>query len=173
MLQSVKLGTIALLMGMAIVSQSCGEEPCVQGQPQAIFSEQTPGVVSHVFSLGEDRQSAEESLVLTSGEQLTIVQQGCTELVQEYRFVVTDTITEIQRNDPYFWIATLLKRLDQLRELGAEYGQYGQYVQAIAAKAEDWQLGETYELAPGFYARIDIVTAQRSNILLLILSDRP
>ena len=162
------LSGLSLLLGT-----SCQEETCIQGEPRAIFADDTPGVAVHRFSLGDDGQSAEELLTLASGEELTVLQRGCDHLIQEYRFLVPGEVTPEQENDPYFWLATLLKRLDQLRNLGAEYVQYGQYVQALAEQAENWQIGETQELGPGFYARVDVVSSQQSNILLLILSDQP
>ena len=152
---------------------SCSETTCLQGDPEAIFNDQLPGVKQHRFEYYPDQHKSEEYLLLDSNEALELWQSGCEHLRQEYRFIVPGPISQEEENDPFFWIATLLKRLDNLRKLGISYGQYGDYVRAIAERAENWVMGEPQELAPGFYATIDLIPASENNILMLILSDQP
>jgi hypothetical protein len=169
----MKLRWIALML--PVLLSACGKSDksdpfadCKYSRPEAIFSQNLPGVSRHSFEIAEG--SAIEKLQLDKGIRLTVLQSGCEEVRQEFRFEMPG---KYQERGPDFWIDQSIMQLDKLADLGPEYFIFEAWARGVFEKNDQISLGRNTEIQPGFDIRIDRELHSDHAILVLTLSGQP
>ena len=141
---------------------------CKYGQPIAIFNSALPGLASHQFDL--EMTTSTEILQFKDGLELTLVQSGCDDRIQEFQFKLMGNYQD-QPNE--FWIEQTLDLLQKLGRLGPDYQVFNAWAEALDLQGDQIRLAQSTEVQPGFFVRIDKILSQDHAILLLILSEKP
>ena len=179
MLHLNKIKQPLLLLAMALLALSgCKEDTapasadpfadCRYGAPKPIFNEGISSVVQHDFRLEEDR--AVEALSFDDGLQLSILQTGCDYIHQEFRFELMD---HYEGAPASYWMQEAVNKFYRLGQLGPAYVIYVSVADALKKKGNEIGLGQSAELQPGFYARIDKAKSRNVDILIVTLSEQP
>lgn len=141
---------------------------CKYGAPKAVFLAQDEFVESHEFVVNENE--ATEQVSFQDGTKLTLIQSGCENIRQEFRFAL-DSIPD--NTEPSYWIAQTVAKLRLLGSLGPDYFAFTSWAQEIEQQMDTIKLSESFELQPGFFVRIDPIRGANDATLVLILSDVP
>ena len=159
----------------AIALSACGDrsapkklEDCPAGKPKPVFSEQMPGVSGHRFTA--ESYSATEEFTLGDSMAITLIQSGCEQPVQEFRFSFSYTP---ERDDPVFWADKCVDILYDLSRLSPEVAPLAAWAQAIEAPPPNIILGEPFLIQQGIYVSVDRIRAASGVILLLTLGAQP
>ncbi len=166
---------IALFFFITTLTFSCrlaNKEPetndCKYGIPTAIFQKNQPNVEMHSFRASETEGT--EIVRFSNGVVLTLLQSGCNNIRQEFRF---EFPTAPETDQPQYWIAQSINLLRMLGSMGPDYQVFSMWAQAIEARAKEIKLAETLELQQGFYTRIDRIAGANNATLVITLSDMP
>lgn len=141
---------------------------CKYGQPIAIFNPAIPSLANHQFVL--ESTASTESLLFKDGLELTLIQSGCDDRVQEFQFKLKG---KYQDRTNTFWVEKTLDLLQKLGRLGPDYQVFNAWAEALSLQSDQILLGQSIEVQPGFFVRIDKILSQEHAILLLILSEKP
>jgi len=159
----------------AIALSACGDrsapkklEDCPAGKPKPVFSEQMPGVSGHRFTA--ESYSATEEFVLGDSMAIALIQSGCEQPVQEFRFSFSYTP---DRDDPVFWVGKSVDALYDLSSLNAAVAPLAAWAQAIEAAPPNIILGEPFSVQQGIYVSVDRIKGASGVILLLTLGAQP
>lgn len=117
-MKSIFCGVSLGVLFMLPLAGTCAPKPseCVRSKPAPVFNGVQPGVRSHRFVPVSDHEASEYA-VLTSGESMDIRHGGCEYFVTTFRFQSGLTLRNVKsRHDAYMVAATLLRRLQQLKE---------------------------------------------------------
>ena len=179
MLNFKKLGPPLLFAFLILFTvSSCMEEApsssadpfadCRYGAPKPIFNEGLRSVLQHGFQLEEER--AVEDLSFEDGLQLSIIQTGCDYIHQEFRFYLTQPYKAAPSS---YWIQEAINKFNRLGHLGPAYVIYASLADAIKERSMELTLGQSTELQPGFFAKIDDGRTEKGNLLIVTLSEQP
>lgn len=125
------------------------------------------GVAEHHFEAkGTD---SEEQVKFANGKTLTILQSGCEQVRQEFRFELKET-PPADANDK-FWVDQTILNLAALAVLDPQLMPLGNWVMMIRAQKDDIRLAETKALEGGFYTKIDRITSSDRVYLVIVLSN--
>lgn len=159
---------------MAVLA-SCGGAPgqdafadCRYGAPEPIFHASLPAVARHDFQLLKGQGI--EQLAFKDGLELEVLQSGCEYIEQEFRFRQAG---KFQKAPPDFWIDEAARIFNRLGSLGPEYLSYYSLAQAIDEQAGRIRLGQDIELQPGFFFKMEPISAADETTLVVRLSERP
>jgi hypothetical protein len=162
---------ISLLMLMVIGFTACKQqgaseklEDCPYGKPVAVFSSGMKGVTSHQFT--PTPYDASEQFVLDDTIAVTLLQSGCEKPIQEFRFEFSPDAYEKSAFSPAEIAVSLLNRLGSLDPSTAALSAWAQ---AIAAMPSDWILAEPREIQPGTSVKLDWISADGLQTLILVL----
>ncbi len=139
-------------------------EDCPYGKPRAVFHADMPGVSEHGFSA--TAYDATEQFLLDSTIRVTLIQSGCEKPVQEFRFEWTRGALELSNNG---WVSNSIRLLKRLAALDPKTAPLNAWAQAIEALPPDWVPGESREIQPGTLVKMDTITGDQEEILVLIL----
>jgi len=91
------------------------ESPCVRGEPEPLFSGNSPRIKSHTFAL-RSRAEATEEVVTSSGDRIIILNGGCEYYVNSFRYE-SATISGRDSSAIYWGIeaAKALRKLQAMR----------------------------------------------------------
>lgn len=179
MLNLTRLRLPLLLFIMALMGlTSCADETpsatadpfsdCRYGTPKPIFNEGLRSVVQHNFQLEEDR--AVETLSFDDGLRLSILQTGCDYIHQEFRFNLVDPYPGAPAS---FWIQEAINNFYRLGQMGSAYVIYASVADALNQRSGRISLGQSAELQPGFYAKIEDGKSDNGGLLIITLSEQP
>lgn len=142
---------------------------CPHPVPSAVFSDTLAAVVQHRFQL-KPTESVEE-VSFANGVNLTLIQSGCEARRQSFRFQLPGE--NFPANDPGFWITQTIEQLKFLASLSPIYQSLSAWSQVIEQQEAYIQLGEPFEVQPGFFIEIDkIQSAGYANLLLTLSESR-
>lgn len=161
------------LIGFALllVVFGCGKTnspQCKYGEPKAIFNATQPSIQSHEFTARE--HEAIEKVTFKDGAQLTLLQNGCDNVRQEFQMTLSG---DYSNREPAFWIEEAVRWLKRLSNMGPDYQTFSLWAQGIDNQKDTIKLSESTQVQPGFYATVDRILSADSATLVLILSDVP
>lgn len=143
---------------------------CLYEAPSPVFADDLAGVAGHHFKL--ESQSAVEFLAFEDGLELTVLQSGCDQIRQEYRFSIPSGQADGHEGNEKEWVAEVIRLLQRLARMGPEYLSFHSWARAIADNADHIRLREPAELSTGFFAQIEVSHTQGHAILTLILFEK-
>ena len=141
---------------------------CRYGAPKPIFSEGLRSVTQHGFHLEESR--AVETVSFDDGLKLSILQSGCDYIHQEFQFHLIEQFAGAPSS---YWIQETINRFNQLGQLGPAYVIYVSVADALSERSNQIVLGESTELQPGFFAKIENGNYRNGGALVVTLSEQP
>ncbi|MFK8103580.1 MAG: hypothetical protein AB8G15_13685 [Saprospiraceae bacterium] len=145
---------------------SCDNQPaCSLGDPVAIFQPTMGKVMQHSFKL--TTQNSQESVVFENGISLELFQTGCEQIKQEFQFQIKG---DYQEMPPEFWIEASASQFQYMSKVSESLMSFQLWGQSIMENAANIKLGERFALGPGFYIKIDKVSAKEQSILNIELS---
>ena len=148
---------------------ACGEKDpfadCQYGKPQPVFSNQTPRVVQHNFTIRA--LQGIEQVVFDNKTKLELIQKGCDDIRQEFVFEIPGSFSS-QPDD--FWIQRAVAQFRFLSALDPQYADLQLWAQAIEANAPQMKLGENTQVQPGFFVKINRIVSTDYVILTVEFS---
>ncbi len=139
---------------------------CTFGEPQPIFSENLTGVKTHKFTL--NKLDAREEVFFENGKELVINQSGCDHIKQEFLFNI---IKEIPDNFPA-WVDRATDEFFQLSELSEKHATLGIWATFIKNNKNDLKQGESLEIQPGYFVKIDRIKSKDNGLLIVELLNK-
>ena len=161
-------------LALAMLLTGCGQgsgdyfDGCRYGRPEPIFHDSLPEVAVHGFEI-RDREGIED-VSFRSGLDLRVIQSGCDAIRQELDFASPDWETADPQRD---WVGEAVARLDYLGNLGPRFLVFKEWARSLQAQRNEVALYEPVEIQPGFFVRIDPVSASGKTTLRVILSEKP
>lgn len=158
----------------AVIALSCQKKnedsremtECLFANPEALFGEDLGGVNSHHFVF--DGVKSKEELSFNDGVSLVVVQSGCEHIKQEFRFSIPDKPLS---RDPDRWISMAAAQFRRIASFGPEYLVFQEWAEAISQRVDELSTGQTAELQPGFFVKIEPENNQKDAIFRVTLSD--
>lgn len=141
---------------------------CRYGAPKPIFGEDVNLVTRHGFRLEEGQ--AVEAISFDGGLQVSIIQSGCDYIHQEFHFNSAD---DYKGAPAAYWIQEAINKFYFLGQLGPAYVVYASVADALKERGGQLRLGQSVELQPGFFAKIDNEREHSGDALVVTLSERP
>jgi len=155
-----------LLLSLGSCQNGQSKDDC-KTKPQAMLQAGMRGVAEHHFEAkGTD---SEEQVKFANGKTLTILQSGCEQVRQEFRFELKET-PPADANDK-FWVDQTILNLAALAVLDPQLMPLGNWVMMIRAQKDNLRLAETKALEGGFYTKIDRITSDDRVYLVIVLSN--
>ncbi len=167
MIKPFAIHTVLMLVAMLYVSCSDSKNQtkdfsqCKYGMPSAIFSQTLKQVKAHSFQLKS--QEAIEIIHFDNDVKLELIQSGCDEIRQEFRF----TIKNFQKSNFQHTIDEALKQLRYLGGLSDQYASFSFWSDAIAQKSMQLKAGEVYEIESNRFVKIDLIPENKQAILIV------
>jgi len=134
---------------------------CKYGTPSAIFSQALKQVKAHSFQLKP--QEAIEIIHFDNDVKLELIQSGCDEIRQEFRF----TIKNFQKTNFQHTIDEALEQLRYLGGLSDQYASFSFWSDAIAQKRTQLKAGKVYEIESNRFVKIDLIPEDKQAILIV------
>jgi hypothetical protein len=165
---------------------SCNKKvkPCAFGTPMALFSQNTPGVSKYEFE--EKGQNSFEKLYLDSifetdkiinGNriyipiELTIIQSGCHELIQEIRLEFFDKESR-PKNFPAPYCANITAQVfAKLSNIDINARSFAGLADAMIEKENNFEYGNPFKLRDGFSVQMDKMRSKESTMVTIILKN--
>jgi hypothetical protein len=141
---------------------------CPYGAPKAIFSDQLNGVKAHTFI--QDDYSATETLRFADGTDLTLIQSGCEQPMQEFQVLLPGVPGQ---DEPAFWVARAIRQLETMSSLSPDLMPLAQWAQAIESQAGTLKMGQATEIQQNTYVKIDRFYTADRVMLLITLGAQP
>jgi hypothetical protein len=166
----VLLITGAFLLAFACQPEQATEHDfskCRYEAPEAIFSNALPEISNHQFEMRNG--IGIEKVLIESHLQLTLIQEGCDYITQEFEFKWAG---DHMHEPDYFWIQQSIDKFYQLGELGAGYLSFRSVAKAIESMAGQLRLNSPVELQPGVYLSIEPQPTPDNAILLITLAEQ-
>jgi hypothetical protein len=160
------LKNIFILLSVIVMSFGCKSD-CKFGKAVPIFPKGLPIVTEQHF---ESREAdAFETIVFKNGLHLQITQSGCNDLKQLFEFMQQGDYA--QRGDE-FWKRTAVDQLKMMSKMHASLQTLNIWASAIENILPVLKLGESTEIEPNTYIKIDKVTNGKDAVLSLELSKK-
>lgn len=156
---------LSLILFLSACQSGAENRDCAT-KPEAIFSDDLPGVTSHDFI--QTGAEGLEIISFDSGVFLEIFQSGCDSLRQEFRFRLPDVV---ETDDAGFWLKEAQNQFHTLGALGAEYAPFAQYADALALQEENFRLTQPMEVASGFWMQVDKIESFDGPTLRIVLAN--
>ncbi len=137
------------------------EEACKYGAPTPIFSKELEKVTDHFFSV--KGQKGVERVQFENGMELELLQSGCDELLQSYRFSLSKDLN----GDDQFWIEQAIEQFRYLSTLSENHLSLSLWAGAIANSTEYISLGVSFEPEPNTFIKIDKIPSIEKTILVV------
>jgi len=163
-----------LFLIICILTFSCGtdnssndnknpsdNEVCKYGTPTPIFSNDLGKVTKHAFNA--KGQKGVERVKFENGVDLELLQSGCNELMQSYRFALK---ADLEGNDQ-FWVEQAVEQFRYLSTLSENHLSFSLWAGAIQNSAEFISLGETFEPEPSTFIKIDKIPSGEKTLLVV------
>lgn len=138
---------------------------CKYGTPQAIFSTDLTQIKQHSFAL--TKNTGVEEILFADEKQLEIIQTGCNQISQEFRFKWSG---DFRDKEAAFWLASAINELYYLGRLSEKYMSFSMWAAAIEEKATNLQLGQFILLEGNFKIKIDKIVSSDQGVLILTLT---
>lgn len=161
--------TTILTLACQRSDSAADKQRCRYGAPEALFAADQPGVAMHRFT--GSQTEATEQVTFRSGLQLTLLQSGCDNIRQEFRFQLSGVPQEADHQS--FWLEQAVVLLKSLGGLGPRYAALSTWADEIEQRQNEIKLAESFPIQQGFYVRIDRIRSADDATLVLILSDTP
>ncbi len=152
---------------------SCGErspnkaEDCKYGKPVSIFSNEFEQILEHNFVL--KGLEGTENVVFENGIKLELIQSGCENLQQEFRFIIPETMTgEV----PNIWVEYAIQLFYYMGNLDISLAQFSFWSQAFEELKEDLGNGTSLQLEPGRWVKVNGINSSDHSILIVLLSQQ-
>lgn len=158
-----------LLFALSACQNGPSKNDNCQTQPQAMLQAGMRGVAEHHFEA--KGTNSEEQVKFANGKTLTILQSGCEQVRQEFRFELKETPPADA--DDKFWVDQTILNLAALAVLDPQLMPLGNWVMMIRAQKNDIRIAETKALEGGFYTKIDRITSDDRVYLVIVLSNYP
>lgn len=140
---------------------------CRYDKPEAIFYDGLPQITDHQFkNIG---RGSEEHFLLSGSIDITIVQYGCNDRTQEFKFKLENRNACQSAEECTLQIVRLLQTLSRL---GPEYHVFRSWGQAIKGIAPNVQFDTNAQLADGFWIKISHQKNLGNTTLMLTLSEK-
>lgn len=145
---------------------SCNSTPkCSLGDPVAIFSPKMSKVKQHEFKLTQ--QNSQELVSFENGISLELFQSGCENIKQEFQFQIKGDYQEMPEE---FWIQASASQFQYMSSVDQSLQTFQLWGQSIMENIKEIKIGERFSLGPGFFIKIDKVSAEAQSILSIELS---
>lgn len=144
---------------------SCGgtnEQPTCNGQPVPIF-DNIQGFEQHTFEV-TGQNGKEFVSVPTLALDIELYQSGCTNLEQEYRFLLHGTLPT--NTTPKECAITIAQIFYNMSQLDPKLSQYAEWAKAVGQSAENFQYNETI-LLDGSNIQAKILKQQQTKSTIL------
>jgi hypothetical protein len=125
-----------------------------------------PGVEAHQFQ-NKGRES-EELIQLEGGIRLEILQSGCEQVRQEFRFYMPERGPDA--SEMALWVQAASNLYYFLGSLGIQYQVFQEWSAVIEQQAPRFVRGKALEVHPGFWVEIDPVQTDTETMLRVILA---
>jgi hypothetical protein len=160
------LKNIFILLSVILMNFGCKSD-CKFGKAVPIFPKGLPIVTEQHF---ESREAdAFETIVFKNGLRLQITQSGCNDLKQLFEFIQQGDYAE--RGD-VFWKKTAVDQLKMMSTMHLSLQMLSAWASAIENVLPTLKLGESTEVEPNTFVKIDKVTNGKDAVLLLELSKK-
>lgn len=136
-------------------------EACKYGAPTPIFSKDLEKVTKHAFTA--EGQKGVEKVKFENGVDLELLQSGCNELTQSYRFFLQG---DLEGNDQ-FWAEQAVEQFRYLSTLSENHLSFSLWAGAIQNSVEFISLGESFEPEPNTFIKIDKIPSGEKTILVV------
>jgi hypothetical protein len=160
------LKNIFILLSVIFMNFGCKSD-CKFGKAVPIFPKGLPIVTEQHFEARE--ADAFETIVFKNGLRLQITQSGCNDLKQLFEFMQQGDYA--QRGDE-FWKKTAVDQLKMMSTMHASLQTLSVWAGAIENVLPTLKLGESTEIEPNTYVKIDKITNGKDAVLLLELSKK-
>lgn len=167
-IKNILTATICLLLLGCVNNEPSNDKkipqesnPCKYGTPTAIFSKELQKVKDHSFSA--EGQKGIEKVNFENGMDLELLQSGCNELLQSYRFGLSG---DLEGNDQ-FWIEQAVEQFKYLSTLSDNHVSFGLWSGAIQNSSEMISIGESFEPEPNTFIKIDKIPTGEKIILVV------
>ena len=151
---------------LGIMISACGEKKCPY-KPEAIFAKDLPHIAQYNFEI-EGSQSM-ESMLLDTDILLEIYQNVCEETTQEYKFTVKGDFTNYPDS---LWLREASRQLVFLSSFSDKQRGLKAWGDILELRRSDMRLGESREVQPGIYVKVDKVISPDQGVLLLTFSQK-
>lgn len=142
-------------------------EPCKFGSPRPMFSDQLPGVTQHQFQ--SNGQKSGETLALSNGYHLELLQDGCNEIRQEFQFVIKEDLRNLADST---WFLQAIEKMSFLAKLSTKHAPLGFWGRAIEGYRSEMSLGMPKEVEKNTFITIDRLVAEDQATLILLLESK-
>ncbi len=139
---------------------------CKYGKPQAIFSDTLQHIEAHHFTM--QGKAGIEQVEFDHGVQLELIQTGCNQIRQEFRFDLPGNHDEKNTAD---WVREshlLFRYMGTLSEAHVSLTFWGN---ALLDQIQQIKMGQALALAPGFSATLDKIPGTDQTTLIVVLEE--
>ena len=150
---------------------SCADsrtKTCKVGAPQAIFKDGMPTVKKHYFELKREASGENVGVEMVAFDNkllLEIEQSGCTDILQQFTFIMFGKFPE--KSDDDIWKTLAIRHFRDLAKITPELTAFNGWADAIESVKKDMKLGDVMKVGEGFNVRIDkIVSADKATLVV-------
>ena len=159
---------IVFVLLISIVWSACEEaKSCQHGDPTPMFSNELEGVVHHDFQ--KKNQQSVEMVSFDSGVDLEVLQEGCENLKQEFRFTVKGNRENVPDS---LWMKEASRQFAYIATLSAKLMPMKQWGDAIEQVRGQMKLGEPAALSENIHLTIDRINGRGESTLLVVLESK-
>ncbi len=156
-----------LVFGALILLLACQEKTTCKFKPEPIFSKDLPHIVQYNFEK-EGSQSL-ESVMLDRGILLEVGQEVCGDTKQEFRFTVQG---DYAAQPDSFWLKEASRQFVFLSSFSPKQAALKDWGDMIELRRGDMRIGESREVQPGVFVRVDRVVGPEEATLLVVFSQK-
>lgn len=156
-----------LVFGALILLLACQEKTTCKYKPEPIFAKDLPHVVQYNFEK-EGSQSL-ESVMLDRGILLEVGQEVCGDTKQEFRFTVQG---DYAAQPDSFWLKEASRQFVFLSSFSPKQAALKDWGDMIELRRGDMRIGESREVQPGVFVRVDRVVGPEEATLLVVFSQK-
>ena len=138
---------------------------CKYGSPKAIFSDAVPQITAHSFKIFN--KEGIELVRFDNGMVLELIQSGCNEIVQSFKFRIPG---DHRAKNALDWVDEAVNQLRYLGGLDEKFASLAFWGNEIEQRKSEIKLGARHDIQQGFKVKIDKVLSTNESILLLELS---
>jgi hypothetical protein len=163
--------TLAIFLVLFLTS--CHSEPatkqqdyfrdCLYSAPEPIFIKHLSAIKFHEFQLNRER--GVEKVSFDNGLELEIIQTGCNQMKQEFRFSIYGNM---DNKEAEFWIQQAGKYFFYLGALDEYLLPLYEWGELLIRNAPYMQLNKNFEVVEGFLVRVAIRQGNPEKAILIV-----
>ena len=168
---------IKFILGLFLgIFLSCGQENptnqnhngfkhCAAGTPNAIFSSELDLIKKHDFQL--KARSGVESIVFKDDLALQIFQTGCEQITQEFNFTLSGDFSDKKQVE---WVDECIRLFRYMSTASPKHAIFNMWAGEIDRNKLHIKLGEKYQLAEGFFIKLNKIASSDQAFLAVTVS---